>query len=145
MIPAVVSPSAAFLAPALPLSSRLHGTASPWTARAGGVSSGPRGSALAPLQRRKLTRPVLGLRASTKGENDVELSASTADENTVGEKLQQRPASAGAAVVLQPDFRLALSVFGVGMYLGYVMLWSTLGVMCSMVGAFLVLQTARLR
>jgi hypothetical protein len=31
------------------------------------------------------------------------------------------------------------------MYLGYVMLWSTLGVMCSMVGAFLVLQTARLR
>ena len=49
------------------------------------------------------------------------------------------------SVVLAPDFRLGLSVLAVGLQLWKVLNWTTLGIIVSVIGGFLTLQTARLR
>jgi hypothetical protein len=51
----------------------------------------------------------------------------------------------GSSIVLEPDFRLALSVLAIGLQLWKVLEWTTLGIFITIIGGFLTMQTARLR
>ena len=145
MTPTTAPSVLAFAAPSPVSPLQLHRAAACWPATAAGAgslalnqqwrSAAPRLTAFTLPRRRLVASRGAQVRASTDG-GEVE-GRDTVPRRAGGTK--------GNVVVVQPDFRLSLSMLGLGVYLYNVALWATAGVMCSVVGAFLVLQTARLR
>jgi len=144
------APSAlAFAAPSPVSTLQLHRTAACWPATAGSLilnqqwrSAAPRYTAFTLPRRRLVARRGAQVRASTDGGEVEGVVGEVAGRDTVPGRAG---GTTGGVVVVQPDFRLALSMLGLGVYLYNVAVWTAAGVVCSVVGAFLAMQTARLR
>ena len=93
------------------------------------------------VRRTRSARADGGSSVVLRSSNQVETADGEEDQplQTVVMKKEEE------GVVLAPDFRLALSVLAVGLQLWWTLNWSTLGIIISVVGGFLTMQTARLR